>query len=540
MEVKKINESLYLTNSKAPAQDTQTKKPMFSTDFNPDDGIQVEKQETQQDTPKTYTKNTKDSYGNDVVLTYRSKDDALISREIKYDYGYTRTEYIKAGTNIIEKAEEKNTEGVIISRDFYYNESPFGKKQTEEINPDNGKTETILYYKNAEESPYAKTIYEDGFTTKMELLDGEPEVTTVYRKDGSIEQHIEPVVAQYGEKRYENTMYREDGTMYSQGIYADPYGIIPLEETDYFFDGKTVSAKRHIGSDGLMYHENYDENSVLRTTEIYNATSTSLKERTIYDKNGEKYIYTKYNSDGEITEYVKNENSIANQPFQEKLLNGKIDTSFKQGQAGTCYIASTVRSMLSTPKGREILNNTVKYNPQNNTSTISFKGVDKEYTFSKEEIEHAMGRLGTGDPDFTAFLLGYEQYRTEEKKKNIDGGLGSEVIEVLTGLQADSNLIFDSLCENLDNTTLDALEYEMSTKQLVITAGTPPKSITTEFSEKDNKRGLANSHAYCIKQITPDSVYIIEPTADKEIKISREEFLEKFTSYFAVDLEAGE
>ena len=87
---------------------------------------------------------------------------------------------------------------------------------------------------------------------------------------------------------------------------------------------------------------------------------------------------------------------------------------------------------------------------------------------------------------------------------------------------------------------LDALQTKMETGDMLINAGTPPRDVDTEFSENDNKMGLANSHAYCIKQITSDSVYLIEPTTDKEIKISRELFLEKFASYFAVDLGSGE
>ena len=131
MKIKKINESLYLTNTETPALKSDIKsKRMFGAEFNENEGIQVEKQEQEQDnTPKTYTKKTQDEAGNDVVLTYRSKDDALISREIKYSYGDTRTEYIKPGTNIVERADEKNENGDVILEEEYYSQTPFGKKE---------------------------------------------------------------------------------------------------------------------------------------------------------------------------------------------------------------------------------------------------------------------------------------------------------------------------------------------------------------------------------------------------------------------------
>ena len=542
MKIKKINKSLYLTNTETPALKSDIKsKRMFGAEFNENEGIQVEKQEQEQDnTPKTYTKKTQDEAGNDVVLTYRSKDDALISREIKYSYGDTRTEYIKPGTNIVERADEKNENGDVILEEEYYSQTPFGKKESREFDSSSREPVSVSFYKNGEDEAYFKTSYDNGYKTEMTLLDGEPEETKVYRPDGSVKQHIKPITEPNGETKYESTIYRADGTIFSKGSYMEPYAIISTDEYSYDFDGKTVLARKYIGEDSLIYAESYNNDGSVRVREIYGTTGSRLKERVIYDKNGEIFLHTKYGTEGEITEYYKNSNSVANKPFEEKLLNGQIDTSFKQGKAATCYVASAVKSLLLTEKGKEILKNCIKYDDTNNTSTISFKGVDKEYTFTKEEIAQAMGRLGTGDPDFTAFLLGYEQYRTEELGRTVDGGTAIEVTQVLTGQECDSNIMFGSPMFAITDEILDALQTKMETGDMLINAGTPPRDVDTEFSENDNKMGLANSHAYCIKQITSDSVYLIEPTTDKEIKISRELFLEKFASYFAVDLGSGE
>ena len=537
MKVEKINESLYLTNVDSSAQASDVKKEaMFAAEFNSDDGIQLEKHsETQDNTPKTYTKKSKDADGNDVILTYRSKDDSLISREIKYSYGDTRTEFIKAGTSIVEKAEEKNSDGAVILQEIYYTESPFGKKEAEELDPETGELISMAFYENGEELPYFKTDYDDGYKIETTYLYGEPEETIVYRADGSVERHTKSISTNEG-KRYENTKYRKDGTVFSHGIFADPYEVMSVEETSYAFDGKTVKAKKYTGKDSRTYFDNYNDDGSVRVREISDSGIGRMKERIVYDENGEIFISTKYGANGEITEYYKNPESVANKPFQEKLLNGKLDTSFKQGQAGTCYIASVVRSLVSTEKGREVLSKTIKYDDSTDTATITFKGANKEYSFTKEEIAKAMGRLGTGDPDFTAFLLGYEQYRTEELHQPIDSGSAVEVVQVLTGKECDSNIMFGMSAYDLSDDILNKLQKQMETKQMMVTAGTPPRDLYTEFSEKDNEMGLANSHAYCIKQITGDSVYLIEPTTDKEIVLSREMFLDKFISFFAVDL----
>ena len=536
MKIKKIDGNTIITTNLT--QESQINSPqMFSAQFNRQEGLEVEKQKPQQEEKETYTKISKDEKGNETILTYRSRDNTLIQREIKYSYGYVKTEFIKPGTNIVQSSTEKDADGKVTAQTTYYENNPFGVKEIKEISPASGETTMISFYENGYDTPTSRTIYDNEYTTVITMSNGEPEETTVYRKDGTIEQKIEPQIIN-GEKKYQSTTFREDGTLYSSGIYADSYAIFPIEQTEYSFDGKTIDAKEYTVNNNSVHRERYDEKGNLRVKEIYDRTGRTLEERTIYDQKGEEFIRTQYGVNGEITHYEKNKNSTANLPFQEKLLNGKIDTSFKQGLAGTCYIASTIKSLLETETGRQVLANSIKYDETSGTSTIMFHGVQKEYSFTKEEIEKAMGRLGTGDPDFTAFLLGYEKYRTEELQRAIDGGLGSEVIEALLGTQGETNVMFGSMTITITNETLDKLQKDMENSDILITAGTPPKDIRTEFTEKDNKMGLLNSHAYAIKQITNESVVLIEPGKDKEIKVSRETFLKKFVSYFAVDLKA--
>lgn len=538
MEIKKITPlTITQDNEQTTAAKAETPR-MFKSEFPQDEGIQVEKtQQNQQEGQKTYQKTTKDDNGNDLILTYRTRDNALLYRETKFSFGYTLKEFIKPGTNIIEKSQEFNTDNRLIKEDIYNESAPFGIKISRDFDKTDGEITAESFYENGSEKPVRKKMYEPNKTIEMRLLDGEPEEITVYRKDGSIAEHTEPI-QHNGEKHYLNTIYRQDGTIYSQGIFADSYASFVIENKKYTYDGTTVDSKEYLGNDNKIHNERYSMNGQARVKEIYNANGSRLLERTIFDKEGQIFIQTQYDSEGRITNYIKNDKSSSCSGFQEKLLNGEIDTSFKQGYAGTCYIASTIKGLLETEQGKKILDDAMDYDSTTQTSTIRLKGKNKNYTFNftKNEIEKAMDRLGTGDPDFTAFLLGYEQYRIEERHSPVDGGLGTEVMYSLTGNEGESNILFGTLVNPITDDTLDYLQNKLQTTPTVITAGTPGENVDTEFSQEDKEKGLANSHSYTITQITSDSVHILEPVHDRKIVLSRKEFMEKFVSYNADDI----
>ena len=115
MEIKKIDSSTIIKTNQT--QESQINSPqMFSAEFN------------KEEEKETYTKISKDESGNETILTYRSRDNVLIQREIKYNYGYVKTEFIKPGTNIVQKSTEKDSEGSIIAEATYYENAPFDKR----------------------------------------------------------------------------------------------------------------------------------------------------------------------------------------------------------------------------------------------------------------------------------------------------------------------------------------------------------------------------------------------------------------------------
>ncbi|MBS4760466.1 MAG: hypothetical protein KHX03_07185 [Clostridium sp.] len=534
MKVDNINTLISLNNNSSAVQNSVSAQRMFSSEFNEEEGLNVEITSADKDKDKIYTKESKDENGNPVFLTYRSKDDSLVSRRTVYSYGDTYVEYIKPGTNIVEKAETQNSDGKIIVQDVFYENAPFGIKKSSELNPETGEIIGETVYDNGNNQPVSKKFYEKNGLTEMKMYMGEPEEIVVYRKNGSLKEHTVPVKTDSG-KRYETTVYRKDGTVYSKGLYADVYSSFVIEEQKFAKDGKSVISKQSQLENGSLVLERFNSKGQRTRQEIYNSINRKLQERSVYDSEGNVFIYTKYASNGKIIEYKKNMESGLNEKFNEKLLNGKIDTSFKQGYAGTCYLASTIKSLSTTEKGRKLLSETLFYNEQNGTVTVKLSGAKKEYTFAKDEIEKAMGRLGTGDPDFTAFLLGYEKYRAEEKHVIVDGAPVYEAINVLTGKENETNIMW-GMCTPITDSVLNHLQEKMDSTDMMVTVATPQDSVDTELSSEEKALGLSNAHAYAVTKITKDSVYLVEPNKDKEIVLPRKQFLEKFETYAAADL----
>lgn len=534
MNVDKINSQIAVKNDSSLVSNHQIEERMFGADFNHDDGLNVEITCSDDHKNETYTKEAKDENGNVVFTTFKSNDNSLISRKTVYSYGDSYIEYMRAGTNIVEKAETYNSEGNLITKELYYKNAPFGLKQTSDFDSLTGKLKSEKTYENGSEFPSFEKVYDSNGRVEMSLLNGNIDAISIYRKDGSIKEKTGPVLTD-NVKCYESTIYRKDGSIYSQGVYSDVYANSVIKEQKYAKDGKSIEFIRYKNGEGNIVLEKYNSKGEIKRKEIYDAQAKKMLERSVYDSDGNLFIYTRYNLDGKIIDYQKNVESSLNEKFNEKLLNGKLDTSFKQGYAGTCYFVSTVKSFLKTESGRNILRETLSFDEENKVETVKFKWLNKEYQFTQDEIEKAMGRLGTGDPDFTAFLLGYEKYRTEEKQKVVDGAPVYEVLNLFTGKENETNIIW-GMRTPITEDVLDHLQKKMETTDMAIIAATPYSSVDTEFSEKDIKQGFMNSHAYSVVAITDDSVELIEPNTDKKIVILRQQFLEKFDTYAAADL----
>lgn len=379
--------------------------------------------------------------------------------------------------------------------------------------------------------------YDDGSILERTYEYDEIQREKWFRADGTIGFDTNRTVDK-GVERFVQTSYRKDGTKYSESVNEDIAAFRQLSEIKFGRNGKDIVQKTYKNENGEVLKERYSD-GILYVKEVAakidGKRKPVLKERIVFNKDGSEYLHTTYGEKGEILDYVKNQRIGKKNydKFSEKKLDGKIDTSFKQGKAGTCYIASTVQSFLLSDVGKECINESLEYDEKTELSKVKLQGAKKEYTFTKDEIKKAMGRLGTGDPDFTALIMGYEKYRTEELGKVVDGGLGDEVAKALTGKETESNLFFMPI--PMDNKLLDKLQKKLETKKTAVTVGTPPEDVDFEFSKKEEKAGFMESHSYAVKEITDKNVTVINPNTQKEIKMTREKFLASFLTYASVD-----
>ena len=120
-------------------------------------------------------------------------------------------------------------------------------------------------------------------------------------------------------------------------------------------------------------------------------------------------------------------------------INGKISDNIS-GANGT-WIASGLTSLASSPKGAEIIKNSIRKNDDRSV-TVRFNGIDKEYNITNKELSHASRayvaitdekgevvnyekKFSKGDGDILAFEVAFEKYCKDvqegrlQKDKNI-------------------------------------------------------------------------------------------------------------------------
>lgn len=374
------------------------------------------------------------------------------------------------------------------------------------------------------------SIYNGDVRIKTKDSVGSPHNQKIYDKEGNLKSTKENYVETqyYTEGNNKGRIKSQDGAEYDyyengQVKSKKQYG----EETTYYPNGNKKSEEYMDDEKHQLIQKRYREDGSLGVITKYNIVSKGfldlsyMSQRTIY-KNDKIFSDTKYDDAGKITNYTKNlpEGKI---DFDENLLNGKIDGDFSQGQSGVCYIATSVKSLLQSKNGIEILNKTIIYDSKNQKGTVKFAGLDKEYTFTKDEIMQAMTRLGTGDPDFTLLCLGYEKYR-EENKMIVDGGTGGEFLFALKGNYPNTN--YDKTnrkTKSIDDEMMLNFQKAMESHQCFSAFGT-----LSELPETATQKGLHPNHEYFAKDFKNGKFVVSDAAFQQDIEISPEEFKEYF------------
>jgi|GEM_PF-6729840 len=350
-----------------------------------------------------------------------------------------------------------------------------------------------------------------------------------------------------------NAYFRKDGT-----IREKSYFVKGNVDEKFNYDGneklilKTTKLLSKDNDAKKIVKERFDgDNSCRETYDIKYYGLNEEKEitsRVIYDSENNELIRTDYQNK-KVVNFADNRKQEEKPVFDKTKLNGKFDNPVKQGLSGVCYMVGVANSMiLSNNKDNlEVLNDCVSYDKEKGIGTVSFKGLNRTYSFPVSEIEKHMARLGTEDPDFPLLALGYEQFLLEDdgdnidhameaqaenakndeqrnavkvvaklapKSKTIDAGSPSDFYFAITGKE----MIVDEVSDESFNKAKDALNNGG-----IVNACTIPSDINDEF---------VNNHNYSVLKIDGENVTLYEPNECKEIVCSVEKFKQRFAGIF--------
>lgn len=235
--------------------------------------------------------------------------------------------------------------------------------------------------------------------------------------------------------------------------------------------------------------------------------------------------------------------------WQNVAPNGEVDADFQQGTTGDCWLLASIKAIANTPKGLEMLNNSIKVN-KDGSVTVTLKGKNKTYTFSKNEIARS-SHLSTGDLDVRAIEMAVNKYITEEgglyfydDAVDINSNKAMAAFELLTGKSMPGFLPFDSKGDK----KLYPERYRKAkiTDEQIDNFNKPNHIATVSTSNKPNLKVMTPSseegvlvscHAYTVVRSDSKYVYLINPwDTSLEIPIDRETFKEFFNQIQEMDL----
>jgi len=258
------------------------------------------------------------------------------------------------------------------------------------------------------------------------------------------------------------------------------------------------------------------------------------KKQTIYNKDNSKVVTT--NTVGRtITETISNNEEIISKTENLKYKSdAKIDNT-KQSNVGDCWILAGMNALRTIDAGAEAIKGAIQHNPDNSI-TIKLKGVNKEYTYTPEQIAaheytNRNKHFSFGDIDMNLIEMAITDYRKEyiasnpeEAKKGktakasvsdpSNGGYLEEAIYYLTGKNSNIQTDKSKIKQFLNSKTKEENRY----------------ALTFEFSKKDetiNNGSIVAQHAYSVSRVTEDTVYIVNTwDSSKEIAYPKEKFMD--------------
>lgn len=241
--------------------------------------------------------------------------------------------------------------------------------------------------------------------------------------------------------------------------------------------------------------------------------------------------------------------------YSNTRTNGKISTT-QQGEFSNTGLISTLNSLSSTKEGKEIIKNSMKLN-DDNSITIKFKGVNKEYKITRKELKEATKQYVThenengkitsfkrkyskGDGDVLAFELAFEKFKQDIKENNLtqDKDIPDYVYNITKSPNIDSTkqayylLTGENTPEinTVSNDNINNLYSKASLNKFIKDFSQNPKKYAANIKFKDNennkktirtrfyaKTNLKTDKEYSIKKINAKYATIVNSSNTKDV-----------------------
>jgi len=217
---------------------------------------------------------------------------------------------------------------------------------------------------------------------------------------------------------------------------------------------------------------------------------------------------------------LKSENDTGEYGDNNIDINGMIDQNVKQKGTGDCYLIASVIELSQKPAGAKAIKEMITKNPDGSV-TITFKGVNKSYTISQQEIAEA-DNFSAGDDDMRAIEIAFDKYRRDLAYDsdcmtdfNAEGGHFSDVTKAIFGIDAETitDNSFDTDDFNNENV---AYTFDINIDGTYNDSNI--KVMNAATGEEASASGvLIQNHEYSIIKSDNEYVYFVNPWDRNEL-----------------------
>ena len=216
--------------------------------------------------------------------------------------------------------------------------------------------------------------------------------------------------------------------------------------------------------------------------------------------------------------------------------NGKIDAEFNQKRVKDCWLIAAIKSVSINPKGREMLEDLISLDDKGNV-TVKLKGVDKEYTISKEELEGS-NEFAEGDLDVRAIEIAIRKYLQEigdhtnifKKIKNRFSGahIRPRHYDMHKGMHNLSTLYYILFGYSLVSDT-------QPNKETIERIKSGEYSIIVSSHSYYKVKDFSKKHAYATTGADDKYVYLSDPyNTNENLKMTHKDFLKFFDESYSM------